>query len=71
MFEVRMAKQAQKFFHSIQEPLKSQLKTKLKNLESFSASTEGIKRMKGKYEGYYRLRVGKLRVVFYPFNQKK
>jgi mRNA interferase RelE/StbE len=40
-------------------------------LENYNIESEDIKPMKGKYEGYFRMRVGKLRIVFYPDQEKK
>lgn len=71
MFEVRLSKQAQKFFHTLNEASQSQLKTKLKSLETYSIQSEGIKPMQGKYEGYFRMRAGKLRIIFFPDKEKK
>ncbi|RJP63625.1 MAG: type II toxin-antitoxin system RelE/ParE family toxin [Ignavibacteriales bacterium] len=64
MFEVRLSKAAKKNFNKLNEPYKSKVKNSLIKLCNFPDVQE-VKAMKGNFTGYYRLRVGDIRVLFF------
>ncbi|MBU2447478.1 MAG: hypothetical protein KJ666_18145 [Bacteroidetes bacterium] len=47
------------------------LEVKRKSLENYSILSEDIKPMKGEFEGYFRMRAGKLRIIFFPDKEKE
>ena len=66
MFEVKLSKQAVKFLKRLNEPQYSNVKSRLKYLIRWPLKSKGIRDMKGLYKGYYRMRVGRIRIIFYP-----
>ena len=66
MFEVKLSKQAVKFLKRLNEPQYSNVNSKLKSLIQWPLKNKDVKSMKGLYRGYYRMRVGKIRIIFYP-----
>jgi len=65
MFTVKVSKQAVKFIKKLNEPQLSRVKSKIKLLENWPVEMD-VKAMKGNYKGYFRLRIGDVRVIFYP-----
>jgi mRNA interferase RelE/StbE len=70
MYQVKLSKQAVKMIKKLNEPVLSKVKSKLKSLENWPIKAD-VKAMKGNYKGYYRLRIGNIRVIFYPDPKSK
>lgn len=52
-----------KFINSLNEKIRKQLKTKLEDLKKSPFTMKGVKKMEGT-DGIYRLRMGKIRIVY-------
>ena len=69
--EVRFSKKAVKFLKKLDAETTDRVRQKILQLQSF-LETEGaipitildIKKLKGDWDGYFRLRVGQIRVIF-------
>ena len=68
---IKFRKSAIKFLQSADEETKANIRQKLsqlidaiENQSIIPFNDLDIKKMKGKWEGFYRLRIGKLRVIF-------
>lgn len=56
-----------KFIESLNEKMRRQLKAKLTALKKSPYTTKGVKKMKGG-ENIYRLRMGKIRIIYQILN---
>ena len=67
MWTYNFSKSSLKFLEQVDGETKVRIKTKLLELADYlegkSPALVDIKRLKGKWEGFYRLRVGKVRVI--------
>ena len=65
MYEVDLSKEVKKFLDK--QPNKDFLITQLRELKGFGSSEVilNIKKLHGKFKGKYRLRVGKVRFIFF------
>ncbi len=70
-YSVKLSKQAVRTLKKLNDPILSQVKTKLVELEKYPNLDLDIKNMKGEYLGYRRIRIGKIRVIFYPDEKEK
>ena len=63
-----LTKGAQKDYHHLEEQIQGQIGNSLKQLKAFLSGDLGkmpdIKKLKGKYNGLYRLRSGKYRIIY-------
>ena len=66
MYQVKLSKQAVKQFQKLNNPVFSHVKRKLHALENWSSATMDVKSMSGSYKGYFRMRVGNVRIIFFP-----
>jgi mRNA interferase RelE/StbE len=71
MYQIKLSKQAVKFLNKLNDPLLLNLKSKLTTLAHYPDCNLDIKVMKGEYKGYFRIRVGSIRVIFYPDDKSK
>ena len=75
--EVRFSKKAVKFLKKLDAQSAEKVRQKILQLQSM-LETEGvipfteldIKKLKGQWDGYFRLRVGQIRVIFTVVNSK-
>lgn len=65
MSKVIVHRRAAKYLKKIPEPRKGHVKEILKKLENNPLQFPDIKRMLGEWDGYYRIRVGSLRIIFW------
>ena len=64
MFEIELSKKQLKFIKSLNNA--NLVVKKIKELAHFQTiKIENVKKMKGNWHGFYRLRVGDLRIIFY------
>jgi mRNA interferase RelE/StbE len=69
MSKVVIHRKAVKYLNRLPDESRSRIKTLLKELEQSPLDHPDIKRMLGEWAGYYRLRAGKYRIIFW-FNNK-
>ena len=65
MSKVIVHRNASKYLKRLPEETKNRIKKMLKQLERNPLNYSGIKQMYGEWAGYYRIRLGKLRVIFW------
>ncbi|MGP8202149.1 MAG: type II toxin-antitoxin system RelE family toxin [Limisphaerales bacterium] len=58
-------RRAARYFERMDARIKMQLKAKLEQLAKNPAAMPGIKPMAGEWEGFYRMRHGDLRVIYF------
>ena len=63
-YKVKIHKRVQKYLSKLNLKQKSNILSKLKQLENGDWETLDIKNMQGEWEGYKRFRIGDLRVIF-------
>lgn len=67
MWEIQFNRDALKFFNKLDNKLSSQVKDKLNNLKQWVVKNESvnldIKKLRGEWEGFYRLRHGDIRII--------
>lgn len=71
MYQVKLSKQAVKFLNKLNDPLLLNLKNKLMALSRYPNCNLDIKTMKGEYKGNFRIRIGTIRIIFYPDDKSK
>ena len=64
MSRVVVHKRAAKFLKNLPNPEKTRIKTTLSQLASDPSHYPGLIRMAGDWAGYYRIRIGSIRVIF-------
>ena len=69
MSEVIIHRHAAKYHKHLPRETKDRVKEVLKELEERPLGHPGVKRMFGEWAGYHRIRVGKLRIIFW-FDEK-
>lgn len=69
MSKVIVHRHAAKYHKSLPRETKDRVKEVLKELEEHPLGYPGVKRMFGEWAGYHRIRVGKLRIIFW-FDEK-
>ena len=65
MSRVIVHKRAAKYLQKLPQDYQTQVKNALKTLEDNPLTYPGLKQMVGQWAGYYRLRVGHIRVIFW------
>jgi mRNA interferase RelE/StbE len=65
MSKVIVHRNAVKYLKRLPEETKKRIKKTLKQLESNPLNYPGIKQMHGEWSGYHRIRLGKLRAIFW------
>lgn len=70
-YDVKLSKQAVRTLRKLNDPILSQVKSKLNELKKYPDLDLDVKFMKGEYSGYSRIRIGKIRVIFYPDKKEK
>ena len=65
MSKVIVHHHAAKYLKSLPKGTKDQIKEILKELENNPLGQSGVKHMVGEWAGYHRIRVGKLRIIFW------
>jgi len=65
MSKVIVHHHAAKYLKSLPKGTKDQIKEILKELENTPLGQSGVKHMVGEWAGYHRIRVGKLRIIFW------
>jgi mRNA interferase RelE/StbE len=71
MYRVKLSKQASKFLNKLNTAHLLTVKNKLITLANYPDCNLDIKAMKGEYKGYLRIRIGNIRVIFYPEDDSK
>jgi len=64
-FSVVVHKRAAKYLKSLPDDQKSRIKETLKKLENGIDKRTDVKKMSGEWKGYYRMRVGDIRIIFW------
>lgn len=64
MYDVRLSKQAQRFYEKADTPLARKLNRCFDQLAQNPQEHPNIKRLKGELSGYFRYRLGEWRVVY-------
>jgi len=64
MYEISMTRKAQKFYDKASNELVVQLNDCIENLSQSPYKGSDIKKLKGKYSGYWRYRIGSYRVIY-------
>lgn len=70
MSEVSVHRNAAKYLQGLPKKNKERIKTILKQLEENPLDQSGLKHMVGKWTGYHRIRIGKMRAIFW-FDDKE
>ncbi|OGU40817.1 MAG: hypothetical protein A2X61_15685 [Ignavibacteria bacterium GWB2_35_12] len=74
MWEIQFNRDALKFFNKLDNKLSSQIKDKLNNIKQWIVKNESvnidIKKLRGEWEGFYRLRQGNIRIIL-NFDKEK
>ena len=70
MYEVILYKDAVKFLKKIGKTKAEKVKKDLENLKNWP-KVKNIKKMYGEYDGYYRKRVGDIRIIFFVKNSQR
>ena len=65
MSKVVVHRHAAKYLNRLPRETKDRIKEILKELENNPLGQSNVKHMVGEWAGYYRMRVGKLRVIFW------
>lgn len=63
--KILFAKSAAKDYKIINEPFKSQIDDAINKLEEFGLDIPNMKPLTGEFKGYYRVRSGDYRIVFF------
>ena len=69
MSEVKVHRHAAKYLHRLPKDSKERIKDVLKRLEVTPLEQPDVRHMAGEWAGYHRIRVGKLRIIFW-FDEK-
>jgi mRNA interferase RelE/StbE len=64
-YKILFAKSAAKDYKSINEPVKAKIDEVLNKLEQLGTEAANIKQLTGEFKGFYRIRAGDYRVVFF------
>lgn len=64
-YKILFAKSAAKDYKDLNEPIKSQINEALNKLEQFGTDAPNIKPLTGDFKGYFRIRSGDYRIVFF------
>ena len=70
MANVKFHRRARQYFKRLQPFLQDTIKEKLKKLAEDPENCTGVKKMEGKWAGFYRIRQGNLRII-YLYHQDK
>ena len=70
MSKVIVHRNAAKYLQRLPRETKERVKTALKQLEQDPKDLPGVTRMAGEWAGYYRVRSGKLRLIYW-FDEKE
>jgi mRNA interferase RelE/StbE len=65
MSRVIVHRHAAKYYKHLTKEIRNRIKEILKQLENKPLEQSNIKQMYGEWAGYYRIRVGKLRIIFW------
>ena len=70
---VKFSSQAEKYYSSLPSNVRKKLKRKLKEIEDqkFPLFYPGVKPLIGKLKGFYRLKIRKLRIIFYLIEEER
>lgn len=67
MWEIQFSSDSLKFFNKLDKKISTQIKEKLNSLKHWIVKNESvnidIKKLRGEWEGYYRLRHGNIRII--------
>ncbi len=69
MSEVIVHRDAAKYLQRLPKETKEKIKNILKQLKENPLEQSGVKHMDGEWAGYHRIRVGKIRIIFW-FDKK-
>ena len=64
MYKLSIHKRALNYLKKLPKNQQNRIKTALHQLREQPSEFEGVKRMIGEWEGYYRIRVGNVRIIF-------
>jgi mRNA interferase RelE/StbE len=70
MSEVIVHRNAAKYLQRLPEEIRERIKKTLKRLEESPLEQSGVKNMVGEWAGYHRIRIGKIRIIFW-FDEKE
>ena len=71
MYEIRIHKQVLKYLKKLPPKQKENIKTILKELENGPTKGIDVKQMMGEWKGYYRIRTGHIRIIYYIDEEKR
>ncbi|MEW6104266.1 MAG: type II toxin-antitoxin system RelE/ParE family toxin, partial [bacterium] len=68
MYRYEFSRESLKVLERLDSKIQELLKKKIKNIENWLENKDflyaDIRRLKGEWEGFYRLRIGRIRVIF-------
>jgi mRNA interferase RelE/StbE len=64
-YKVIVHKRAVRYLNNLPESQRKRIKQSLKELENGIAEKKNIKPMVGEWKGYYRMRIGDIRIIFW------
>ena len=64
MATIKFHRRAQQYFKRLQPSLQDAIKEKLRKLAKNPENYAGVKKMEGKWVGFYRIRQGNLRIIY-------
>ena len=70
MANVKFHRRARQYFKRLQPSLQDAIKEKLKKLAEDPENYPGVKKMEGKWAGFYRIRHGNLRIIYLCLEDK-
>jgi mRNA interferase RelE/StbE len=65
MSKVILHRHAARYLKRLPKETRERIKETLKEFENHPLEYSGVKKMFGEWAGYYRMRVGKLRIIFW------
>ncbi|CAN2042629.1 mRNA interferase RelE/StbE [Candidatus Magnetomoraceae bacterium gMMP-15] len=68
MYKLTIHRRALNYLKKLPKNQQNKIKTALHHLRAHPFESEGIKRMIGEWSGYYRLRLGNIRIIFWIDN---
>jgi mRNA interferase RelE/StbE len=70
MSDVKVHRHAARYLERLPKDTKERIKEVLKRLRASPLEQTGVSQMVGEWAGYYRIRVGKFRIIFW-FDEKE
>lgn len=70
MATVKFHRRARQYFKRLQPSLQEAIKEKLRKLAENPENYPGVKKMEGRWAGFYRIRQGNLRIIYLHHQEK-